>query len=369
MQKLGEDLQDIQHEYKEHFVKLEKSLVKISTLEEAKPEISKLFDLFLGPDGKLNKLLRGLKKIDDPQQKKKIGQQANALREKIQSELNKLSEKFAQQLIDRKIESDKIDVSRGGVINPDFADKIQLARGIWGNMPHQHIISKTIEEIEDIFTSMGFEVEYANEVDSAFNAFDALNIPQNHPARDNWDTLWLEDGNLAIPHTSAMQNRILKQGKLPTRKVIIGKCFRNEATDARHEHTFMQVEGVYLDTYTSMSEMLGIMLEFFEAYFERKLKYKFTPDFFPFVEPGGQLAFEFKLKQGDATKVTKTGYLEVLGCGMIHPEVIKMAGQDPTKVMGFAWGFGIERIALLKYGIDDIRTFYSSDLRFIEQFV
>jgi len=166
-----------------------------------------------------------------------------------------------------------------------------------------------------------------------------------------------------------MQNRILAQDNSLIKEIIIGKCFRNEATDARHEHTFHQLEGVYLAKKATMGDMLGVLLEFFEKYFERKLKYKFTPDFFPFVEPGAMLSIECVICDGKGCKVCKfSGYLEVLGCGMIHPKVIANAGKNPKEYSGFAWGIGIERLALLNNDINDIRYFYSNNLRFINQF-
>ncbi len=353
MANLAEQIQDIELEFKEKLRHANGAISKLDSETDISNFTRELSVSFLGAESGLVKVLRKLKDIKDPAEKKRNGADANKVRQRIEADIERLEQKSVRELTERKLKSEMLDVT-GSATNSS-------------KLSHQHIITKTAQEIEDIFRQMGFGVEYANEVDTAFNAFDALNIPKSHPARDSWDTLWLEDGNLAIPHTSAMQNRILQAAETPIRKVIIGKCFRNEATDARHEHTFMQVEGVYLDTTCSMADMLGILLEFFENFFQKKLNYKFTPDFFPFVEPGGQMAFELQLKSWDVSAVTKTGFLEVLGCGMIHPKVLEMAGKDPSKYSGFAWGFGLERVAMLKYGIGDIRSFYGNNIKFSAQ--
>jgi len=216
---------------------------------------------------------------------------------------------------------------------------------------------------------MGFEIYTPFEIDDDYHNFTSLNMPEGHPARDAWDTFWTEDEHILITHTSSMQNRILKSANPPIRAIVPGKCFRNEATDARHEHTFYQVEGVYVDKGITMRDMLGTLQTYFEAFFEQSIKVKFMPDFFPFVEPGGQMALTCVLCKGEGCKVCKhTGWLEILGCGMIHPNVLKEAGIDPEQYTGFAWGFGLERLIMLKANVQDIRLFHSGDLRFIKQF-
>lgn len=353
MTKLLEQIKDLEIDYK---VQLEAAAkTDYTNSSELAAQFSELKNKFLGPKSELQQILRGLKQIADPDERKQIGKLANELKVQIETKTQARQSELTQQLLKQQLKVEALDPTHPGS---------GAAR-----LTHQHILTTTLSDIEDIFSRMGFEVEYANEVDNVFNTFDALNMPEAHPARDSWDTLWLEDGNLAIPHTSAMQNRILRAGGTPIRKIILGKCFRNEATDASHEHTFTQCEGVYLDTNASMSQMLGVLINFFETFFEQKLEYKFSPDFFPFVEPGGQLAIKFAKKKGGANATeTKANFLEVLGCGMIHPEVLRTAGRDPEKYTGFAWGFGVERIAMIKYNISDIRGFYSNDIRFNQQF-
>jgi phenylalanyl-tRNA synthetase alpha chain len=354
-------IDELKANFKGDLSNLRDSLAKKKLQESAiEAEYLDLQKKYLGHNSKLNEILKGLKEIKDETEKKKVGQQANELREYITTSISEEKNAAVRSILSKKLEVEYVD--------PTIPGKKPTTQG------YKHIISQTIEQIEDIFLKMGFEIEYSYDIDSAYNAFDAVNIPAEHPARDSWDTLWLSDGNLAIPHTSAMQNRILKNTEIPVRKAIIGKCFRNEATDATHEHTFYQLEGVYVDKNISMADMIGVLLEFLERFFESKINYKFTPDFFPFVEPGGQMAIEksaIKRLNSSANdqsgETIKSQYLEVLGCGMIHPNVLKMAGVDPETYSGFAWGTGIERLILLKYGIDDIRHFKSGDLRFIEQ--
>ncbi len=352
MSKNSEILTDIEIEFKDSLKSINKKVKHANSKDEINIEYNKLLNIFLNKDSKLLKILKKLKKIKDIDEKRLIGKKANELREKITNEIKNSQKQTIIKFIENQTKQEKIDPTKPGILPKQFA--------------HQNIVTQTIEKIEDIFISMGFGVEYSYEIDSAYNAFDTVNIPEDHPARDNWDTLWMEDNNLAIPHTSAMQNRILKNNNIPIKKIIIGKCFRNEATDATHEHTFYQMEGIYLDKNVSMGDMIGVLLEFLQNYFNSQFKYKFIPDFFPFVEPGGQIAIEKSAITHEKSQSEE--YLEILGCGMIHPDVIKKAGKDPDIYNGFAWGVGIERLILLKYDISDIRLFYSGDLNFIKQF-
>ncbi len=353
---------------KENFSKINKSfkadVETLGALKSAKDitlvetGFKEVLEKYLGKQSEIQAVLKSINKIENPSDKREVGMIANKLTKEIEEKLDSLKKKLLEVILVEVEKEEVIDATRPGASNV-------------AKIGHKHIITSTIERIEDIFTNLGFEVEYAYEIDSPENAFDHLNIPESHPARDNWDTLWVEGGNLAIPHTSSMQNRILKSETLPVKKVIISKCFRNEATDATHEHTFHQVEGVYMDTRASMAEMLGVLLEFFYAYYGKKLDHKFTPDFFPFVEPGGQLALEFIANTKDefGKVIDKRSFIEILGCGIIHPNVISAAGKDPAKAKGFAWGFGVERVFMVKEKIEDIRLFYGGNLKFTKQFI
>ncbi len=234
----------------------------------------------------------------------------------------------------------------------------------------KHPLSTELEVVVDIFTRMGFEAIESRQIDNDFHMFGALNFPENHPARDGYDTFRTEEGFIPPAHTSTMQHRILKDGKTALEAgghiaaISYGRVFRNEDVDATHEHTFYQVEGVYVSKTASLAEMLGTLRSFFEVYYSQALKIKTQPAYFPFVEPGLEFAIEKPASIGG-----KPGeWLEMLGCGMIHPNVLKEAGIDPAQYSGFAWGGGVERLVMLKYAIEDLRYFESGNLKFLRKF-
>ena len=233
-----------------------------------------------------------------------------------------------------------------------------------------HPISAELNKIIDIFTRMGFEAVESRQIDNEYNMFTALNFPENHPARDGYDTFRTEEGFIPPAHTSTMQNRILKNrlsqleetGQIAA--ISYGRVFRNEDVDATHDHTFYQCEGVYVSENANMSQLLGTLKTFFETYYGQELNIKTQPAYFPFTEPSLEFAIEKPAEIGG-----KPGqWLEMLGCGMIHPNVLKEAGIDPEKYKGFAWGGGVERLVMLKYGIEDLRHFESGKLSFLRKF-
>jgi phenylalanyl-tRNA synthetase alpha chain len=234
----------------------------------------------------------------------------------------------------------------------------------------QHPLTLEIENVADVFMRMGFEVIESRQIDDDYHMFASLNFPENHPARDGYDTFRTKEGFIAPAHTSTMQNRILKAGKDKLEAggqigvVAIGRCFRNEDLDATHEHTFYQYEGVFVSRDANLGQMLGTLRSFFECYYGQSLKVKTQPSYFPFVEPG----LEFVIEKPAAIGGKSGEWLEMLGCGMIHPYVLSEAGIDPKKYRGFAWGGGIERLVMLKYGIEDIRHFESGKLQFLRKF-
>lgn len=235
----------------------------------------------------------------------------------------------------------------------------------------RHPLMTEIENIIDIFTRMGFDAFESRQIDNDENMFGALNFPENHPARDGYDTFRTEEGFIPPAHTSTMQNRILKAGKAKLEAsgqiaaVSYGRVFRNEDLDATHEHTFYQYEGVFVSKDATLGQMIGALRSFFEIYYGQKLKTKTQPAYFPFVEPGLEFAIERPVALGG-----KPGdWLEMLGCGMIHPNVLKSAGIDPVIYRGFAWGGGVERLVMLKHGIEDIRHFESGKLQFLRKFL
>ncbi len=329
--------------------KAEGTILKASS----KPELEQVKIELLGRKSQLNEVLKGLKDLD-PSIRGLAGKQANQLKLKI----SKLIDKQQAQI---ELKSDK------EMISKEWIDVT-----VPGERPSKgalHPITQLLWKTTDIFEKMGFEVVLPYEIDDDYHNFESVNLPKGHPARDSWDTFWTEDENILITHTSSMQNRVLRSKTPPIRAIVPGKCFRNEATDARHEHTFYQVEGIYVDKGITFTDMLGTLKTYFEAFFEKEIQVKFMPDFFPFVEPGGQMALSCVLCDMKGCKVCKgTGWLEILGCGMIHPNVLKEAGIDTDLYTGFAWGFGLERLIMLKQNIEDMRIFHSGDLRFIRQF-
>jgi len=234
----------------------------------------------------------------------------------------------------------------------------------------QHPLTKEIEGVIDIFTRMGFEAFESRQIDDDHHMFGALNFPEDHPARDGYDTFRTEEGFIPPAHTSTMQHRILKDGKATLEAgghiaaISYGRVFRNEDVDATHEHTFYQCEGVYVSKDATLGQMLGTLRSFFETYYGQALRIKTQPAYFPFVEPG----LEFAIEKPAAIGGKPGEWLEMLGCGMIHPNVLKEAGIDPTQYRGFAWGGGIERLIMLKYGIEDLRYFESAKLAFLRKF-
>lgn len=333
-----------------HLIDTAKPLLeKVSTLEENE----KLRVEFLGRKSKLTDILRTLKDFSD-EDRRILGSEAN----KVKIQLTEMVENNSKRLI--KIKHSSIsDKDRIDITLPVYEPRIG----------HTHPVTQMQWKTEDIFQKMGFEIIYPYEVDDDYHNFTSLNLPEGHPARDSWDTFWTEDGHIAIPHTSSMQNRILKDFEPPIRVIVPGRCFRYEATDARHEHTFTQVEGVYVDKNVTLNNMLATLKTFFSEFYEKEVKVKFTPDFFPFVEPGGMISLTCILCDGKGCNVCKnTGWLEILGCGMIHPNVLEMGGIDSNAYSGFAWGFGLERLVMLKYNIEDIRHFYSGKYDFLKQF-
>ena len=234
-----------------------------------------------------------------------------------------------------------------------------------------HPISLIQYQVEDIFSAMGFRVLDGPQLESAFFCFETLNMPMHHPARDMQDTFYIKDmPDLVMrTHTSSNQVRALKEYGVPLRAVFPGRCFRNEATDATHEHTFYQVEGLMVDKKLSISHLIGVMKHFLNAFFGKEVTVRARPGYFPFVEPAFELDIKCLICGGVGCKACKNrGWLEILPCGMVHPRVLEHAGIDPTQYEGFAFGLGLDRLVMMKYGVDDIRLFQSGDLSFIKQF-
>ncbi len=315
---------------------------------------------YLGRNGEVTLLLRSLGSIP-PEDRRQVGGAANQLKTVLEERLASRDKELKAAQLSLGLEKESIDVTLPGWPVPKG--------GI-------HLTTRTVREICKVFISMGFQVEEGPEVEWDRYNFDALNIPQDHPARDMWDTLWIdytdEDGKrpmLLRTHTSPIQARIMEKMQPPVRVVVPGKCYRYEATDATHEWHFYQVEGLAVDKGITFADLKGTLFEFARQYFGRERRVRFRCDYFPFVEPGVDMSIDCFKCGGDGCRIcSQTGWIEILGAGMVHPSVLEGVGYDPEEYTGFAFGMGVERIAMLKHGIDDIRYFYSNDLRFLRQF-
>ncbi len=234
---------------------------------------------------------------------------------------------------------------------------------------HLHPLTQVKRKVEEIFEGMGFSIIEGPEMEQEWYNFDALNIPKDHPARDLWDTFYLKNGLLLRTHTSPVQIRYMEKNQPPLRIIAPGRCFRHEATDASHEMQFYQMEGLMVDKKVSLANLKGILESFMNRFFGENVKLRWQPSYFPFVEPGLELLMACNICKGKGCSTCGgSGWMEVIPCGMVHPNVLKAAGLSPKNWQGFAFGMGIDRLAMMKYKINDIRLFYSGDLKFLNQF-
>lgn len=276
----------------------------------------------------------------------------------------------AKQTLERTFESRKAHFESQALAKKLDSEWVDLTLPATGTRPGSlHPITQITREIEDVFTSMGFAVLDGPEVETEYNNFDALNIPPDHPARDMQDTFWLDGGNLLRTHTSPVQVRGMKKLGPPLRMIAPGRVFRNEEVDASHEHTFYQLEGMMVDREVSVAHLIYFMKTLLSAVFKRDVTVRLRPGYFPFVEPGFELDIRCLLCDGGGCPVCKqSGWVELLPCGLVHPNVLRMGGIDPEQWNGFAFGLGLTRLVMMRYAIDDIRLLQSGDLRFIKQF-
>jgi phenylalanyl-tRNA synthetase alpha chain len=291
-------------------------------------------------------------------QRKSYGQEINELRLTLEAAV----EAREMELENANVES--LDVTAPWDVNTGPVEFLPTQQGT------QHPLTLELEKVVDIFTRMGFESIESRQIDNDFHMFSSLNFPEGHPARDSYDTFRTEDDFIPPAHTSTMQHRILQAGKSKLEAggqiaaVSYGRVFRNEDVDTTHEHTFYQCEGVFVSQDATLGQMLGSLRSFFETYYSQKLEIKTQPGYFPFTEP----SLEFLIEKPTSLGGKSDEWLEMLGCGMIHPNVLKMADIDPNKYRGFAWGGGIDRLVMLKYGIEDLRHFESGRLAFLRKF-
>ncbi len=296
-------------------------------------------------------------------QRANFGQEINALRAELQQMVDKNQE--AGETVEPIDVTAPFDVNMGGK-RPEFLS---------ADHGSKHPLMREIEMISEIFYRMGFSVEGSRQIDDDYHMFDSLNFPKDHPARDDYDSFMTTEGLIAPAHTSTMQNRMLKKFKTnldkgePIAVLVPDRVFRNEDLDARHEHTFYQHEGIYVDRGMNAGHLMATLKTFLQTYYGQELDIKTQPFYFPFTEPSFEFAMSCPFCQKKGCNVCSyTGWIELLGCGMIHPNVLKMAGIDPNKFTGYAWGGGVDRLVMMKYNIEDVRYFHSGKLDFLRQF-
>jgi phenylalanyl-tRNA synthetase alpha chain len=340
----------------------------MNNIENVRTKLEKKFeklenksDIFKSED--LKSLFDDIKNIE-PDQRAEYGKKVNELKIEMQSWVDEENSRIENKIVK------PLDITAPWDINTPHDKKPDFLPSRLGSI---HPLTTEINAICDIYERMGFAVEESREIDDDYHMFESLNFPEGHPARDDYDTFMTEEGLIAPAHTSTMQNRVLKkyitnlENGEPIAVVVPDRVFRNEDLDATHEHTFYQIEGVYVSKNVTVGNLIATLTAFMNEYFGQELKTKLQPFYFPFTEP----SFEFAIERPDVLK--KDGsedqkWLELLGCGMIHPNVLRMAGIDPEVYTGFAWGNGIERMVMMKYGVEDVRHFESANLKFLRQF-
>lgn len=325
-------------------------LQKVSSTDELQDLKVKV----MGKKGSLTSLLKQMGSLD-PEERPKIGQIINEVRSYLEEAWEEKRQILEKEALSKRLEEEKIDISLPGTPFP---------RG------HQHPLSKVIEEIEDIFLGMGFVIAEGPEIETDYYNFEALNLPKDHPARDMQDSFFITEDILLRTQTSPVQVRTMEKllPQLPVKIIAPGKVYRND-DDATHSPMFHQVEGLLVDRGVRMSDLKGLLLYFSRQMFGESREIRLRPSFFPFTEPSAEVDVSCMLCGASGCRICKyTGWIEILGSGMVHPRVLEMGGYNPKEVTGFAFGMGVERIAMLKYGIEDMRLLFDNDLRFLEQF-
>jgi len=325
-------------------------LEQLNTMEELQDLKVKI----MGKKGSLTALLKQMGRLS-PEERPKMGQMVNEVRAKFEEAWEAKAKELEQLALAARLEEEKIDITLPGY---------RLLKG------NQHPLSKVIEEIEDIFLGMGFTIAEGPEIETDYYNFEALNLPKDHPARDMQDTFFITEDILLRTQTSPVQVRTMEKmkPKLPVKVIAPGKVFRHD-DDATHSPMFHQVEGLLVDKGIRMSDLKGILLYFSRQMFGESREIRLRPSFFPFTEPSAEVDVSCMLCGGEGCRLCKnTGWIEILGSGMVHPRVLEMGGYNPQEVTGFAFGMGVERIAMLKYGIEDMRLLFDNDIRFLKQF-
>ena len=342
---MKEKVNTIKKEYEEK----KSSITSIKTLNDVRIE-------YLGKQGKITELSKMMKDVPNDQ-KKEFGMLVNEVRNFVTESLDEIKEKLEKEALNKKLESEKIDITLPGTKVPSGS---------------ANILERIIEEVEDLLMSMGYDVVDGPEIEEDHYNFELLNIPKNHPARDAQDTFYVEDDKLLLrSQTSPVQARVMlaNKGEKPIRMICPGKTYRRDDDDATHSHQFMQIEGLLIDEKVSLSDLKGTFDVIAKKLFGEDCKTRFRPSYYPFTEPSVETDISCFNCHGKGCPICKnTGWITVAGAGMVNPKVLEDCGYDPKKWQGFAFGFGAERLAMLKYGINDIRAFYNTDLRELKNF-
>ncbi|MBQ1688159.1 MAG: phenylalanine--tRNA ligase subunit alpha [Lachnospiraceae bacterium] len=330
----------------------EKALEQIKNSQQLE-SLNEVRISILGKKGELTSVLKSMKEVA-PEDRPKVGQMVNEVRAEIEKLLEEKKVAFEKKLREEKMKAETIDVT------------LPAKKPMVG---HRHPNTIALEEIERIFIGMGYEVVEGPEVEYDYYNFEALNIPANHPAKDEQDTFYINKDIVLRTQTSSTQVHELEKGRLPIRMIAPGRVYRSDEVDATHSPTFHQVEGLVVDKNITFADLKGTLQEFAKEVFGEDTKVKFRPHHFPFTEPSAEMDVSCFKCGGKGCRFCKgEGWIEILGCGMVHPHVLEMSGIDPNEYVGFAFGVGLERIALLKYEIDDMRLLYENDTRFLKQF-
>ncbi len=325
---------------------------ELKTVQHSK-EVEQLKVKYLGKKGPIQDLMLHLR--DTPQEMRpQLGQQINALKEEISQLCEQALQGLSQAEQALRLAEESTDIT---------------LPGRHGHLGRKHPIAKVMQEVIDILTGMSFSVQYGPDIDTDYYNYEGLNFPPDHPARDMQDTFYITKEILLRSHTSNTQLRVMETHKPPIRIIAPGTCYRNETISSRSHVFFHQIEGLYIDEKVTFADLFATMQELWSKLFQTQVKTRFRPSYFPFVEPGLEVDIACVSCEGKGCRLCKqTGWLEICGAGMVHPEVLKSGGIDPERYSGYAWGMGIERLTMLRYGITDIRMFTENDLRFLEQF-
>lgn len=338
---------------REQLEKIREEALKQIEASEALEKLNEIRVAYLGKKGELTTVLKSMKDVA-PQDRPKVGQMVNEVREQIESTLEETKQSLARKARQEQMKREVIDVTLPAKKN---------------NVGHSHPNTIALEEVERIFIGMGYEVVEGPEIEYDLYNFEKLNIPDGHPAKDEQDTFYVNKEIVLRTQTSPVQARVMEQGRLPIRMIAPGRVFRSDEVDATHSPSFHQIEGLVIDRHITFADLKGTLAEFARELFGEDTKVKFRPHHFPFTEPSAEVDVTCFKCGGEGCRFCKgTGWIEILGCGMVHPNVLRMCGIDAEEYSGFAFGVGLERIALLKYEIDDMRLLYENDIRFLKQF-